>query len=278
MSMLPKLPLTNLSFKITDWYPHWVQNIVIHLEMLVEIETDKVIPTKEIIWSSYGLKFITRKFLLHRTLNFRINWHVIRNQKRWPHRQIIFPPPLLQPLQLIHLKHPRTFIPLRVHKDRIHLLHLHRIKYTQIRFLHTRSQPLHYLLRMQKHSLNRHVVKIRRTIGISGVRWKHSDMIIFIDEGLHQTDYFVESCILFSSRPFVDKVVYVHRLHQLLIMANEYYSPYIINRIEEWSFRRNSILNSSGKIRYLIMRTKCSSGKTKSSRRSLKNRNASIWS
>ena len=185
MSVLPKLPLTDLRFKITNWNTHWTQNIVIHLEMLVEVETDKIISTKEIIWSSYRLKFITSKFLFHWTINFRINWYITRNQKRWPHSQIICPPPLLQPLQLINLKHPRTFIPFWIHKYRIHLLHLNRIKYTQIWFLHTRSQSLHNLLRMQKHSLNRYIVKIRWTIRISGIRWKHSYMITFVDESLH---------------------------------------------------------------------------------------------
>ena len=60
---------------------------------------------------------------------------------------ISIPPPFGQPMRIINLKNPRTFIPLIIQVSRVHFFHLKVTKDRKIRFYARRRQTRTYSLR-----------------------------------------------------------------------------------------------------------------------------------
>jgi hypothetical protein len=62
MPELSKLQILDLSYKISQWHPHRVDNVVIRFIVFLQIVADEIISTKVIIRSSYRFQFSCAEF------------------------------------------------------------------------------------------------------------------------------------------------------------------------------------------------------------------------
>lgn len=206
MPELSELQILHFRYEIQQRHSNWVQNVVIQLQVPLQVISYKVSATKVVIWSHYWWCF----FLLEQLIRLgRSRRAIIFMHKRWI-QCIIIPPPFLNPNQAIDFQHSRTFIPLGVQKDGVHLFHGYWIEEKEVRLVGSCSQWLPYLLRIDMDHLNRHLADILKTLLGCRICRQQRHLMPNIQQRLHIAKNAIRSCGLIVPRPPTDKVKDIH--------------------------------------------------------------------
>jgi hypothetical protein len=98
-----------------------------------------------------------------------VGWGVVLLEEGGTQSSVGFPAPLFEAMQLVEFEDSRAFVPLRVHEDRVHLLHFVAVEEGEIWFLAGLPQRLADFLGVDEHLMDGYLLDVVEGLAGGGV-------------------------------------------------------------------------------------------------------------